>query len=382
MVRTLAPATPQHDNWEALLLEGIADVVVLASAPTDGDQPDGVAVDERRADQIRKLMQEGVPILAVHPCCDSLLAYEVDMAIRDQGRIVVPYLPGVEHPVFEQMLDLTTAEASPLGTVEQIVFERSLVDRERGEVLRQFTRDLPLLRRLLHGIQKLAASGPRTEMMVDPLGPKRHERFSLSNLHVTLSGPPLYPARWSVGPASEADSWRLVVIGSRRRAILEPDATGAWQLHIDGADTITADAWADLAPTWQNVRQALSGDPLPCRAWTALCHDFDAVSSIDRSIRRGRTIELIAEEQTEADSFKGVMAVGGCLTLTVALVVILVAAVIEGLNLPIGAWRGWPLFILLPLVVFLVLQLLGFVVRPASKSTAPSADENGGPGTK
>ena len=50
-------------HWESLLAGDVADVVVVARA-RDGDA---------RADQIRKLLQSGVPLLVSHPIHDSSL---------------------------------------------------------------------------------------------------------------------------------------------------------------------------------------------------------------------------------------------------------------------------------------------------------------------
>ncbi len=372
-LRGIAPGVALRDDWESLLAAG-PDLVIVSAAPMDGDQPDGVADDERRADQLRKLMQEEAPLLVVHPACDTLLAYEIDLACREGGRIVVPYLPGYQHPLFERLAERIAGQ-----TVEQILFERSLPHRDRASVLRQFTRDLPLLRSLLGGVQKLAATGPVTEAMVDPLGPKRKERHSLANLLVNLSGPAPFTARWSVAPVVDEPGGRLIVIGSEGRALLTMPHRGAWSLRIDGDSPQEFIARDDeqLAAAWRTVRQAVDRSQ-PVAVWSSLCHDFDAVGSIDRSIQRGRTVELLADSQSEEDNFKGVMAVGGCLTLTAVLLVLLLAAVVEGLQLPIRdsvAWRFWPMYLLGPIVLFLGLQLLGLFARP--NHPHPSAADTG-----
>ena len=53
------------------------------------------------------------------------------------------------------------------------------------------------------------------------------------------------------------------------------------------------------------------------RAWLAACRDQEAAEAVDRSLARGRTIELFNEEHTEEESFKSVMAMGGCLLLVI-----------------------------------------------------------------
>ncbi|HEX5103277.1 MAG TPA: hypothetical protein VFV87_05675, partial [Pirellulaceae bacterium] len=100
--------------------------------------------------------------------------------------------------------------------------------------------------------------------------------------------------------------------------------------------------------------------------WLDACRDQEAAEAIDRSLARGRTIELFNEEHTEEESFKGVMAVGGCLLLLGALGVVLLATIVEGLQLPLrdwAAWQYWPVYLLAPIVVFLLLQVLQVAIR-------------------
>jgi hypothetical protein len=117
---------------------------------------------------------------------------------------------------------------------------------------------------------------------------------------------------------------------------------------------------------WTRVREALAANSPP-EEWAEVCHDLEVVSVIDRSVQKGRTVELLAEERSEEESFKGVMAVGGCLTLVAGLLMLLLAATIEGLQLPIRnwpAWRLWPVYVLLPVLAFLLLQTLQVIVKP------------------
>src|SRR5205814_10724809 len=101
-------------------------------------------------------------------------------------------------------------------------------------------------------------------------------------------------------------------------------------------------------------------------AWLAACRDQEAAEAIDRSLARVRTIELFNEEHTEEESFKGVMAMGGCLLRVMALGVLFIAVIVEGLQLPMrgwALWRLWPLYLLVPIVAFLLLQLLQLAIK-------------------
>jgi hypothetical protein len=382
LLRQLSPQTRVNDpDWEWLLLEGSVDLVVVSQGKTDGNQADGMAGDELRADQLRKLIAEEVPLLLVHPTCDLLLAYEIDMATRDRRTVLVHHR-GSEHPAFVRLAQMAQGEDNSIGTIEYVTLERGLRERDRAAVLKAFSEDVPLLRRLLGPIKKVTASGPITEAMVDPLGPKRRELPSLANLLVNLQGTATFPSRWSVGPATHQEETRLTLVGSAGQATLVMPAARrggdvTWRLRIEAADgeQLDIDRDEEWIRFWTNIRERLAHRE-PTTDWSAVCHDLEVVSSIDRSIQKGRTIELLAEERSEEESFKGVMAVGGCLTLTAVLLVILLAAVVEGLHLPMRnwpVWRLWPVFILVPVLVFLLLQTLQVLVKPKAGRPGDSA---------
>ena len=396
-LRQLAPrARVNEPEWEGLLLEGTVDLVVVSRGRADAAQADGMAADELRAEQLRKLLAAEAALLMTHPACDLLLAYEVDMARRDAGRLVLTHHRGAEHPALLRLLQLAHGEDKAIGAVEYVTLERGLASRDRGSVLQALAQDVALLRRLLGGVNKVTASGPITEAMVDPLGPKRKELPSLANLLVNLQGASPFSARWSVGPAGARPETRLTLVGSAGRSTLtmvEASAEGEtpwrFELTADGANERLKmgrdEEWRNV---WRRVRETLQSGAAPAD-WADVCRDLEAVSVIDRSVQKGRTIELLGEERSEAETFKGVMAVGGCLTLLAVLGMILLAAAVEGLHLPLRnwlVWRLWPVFILLPVLFFLLLQTLQVFVTPksgrpkaADRATEPATDDSGPP---
>ena len=110
-------------------------------------------------------------------------------------------------------------------------------------------------------------------------------------------------------------------------------------------------------------------------AWLAACRDQEAAEAVDRSLARGRTIELFNEQHTEEESFKGLMAMGGCFLLVMSVAFVLLAAIIEGLQLPMREWRiwqPWPFYLLIPLGAFLLLQFLQLAI----KRDAPAASQS------
>jgi hypothetical protein len=380
-VRRLSSLARVNDTaWESLLLEGSVDVVIVSRGRQDGLQSDGMAADELRADQLRKLIPAGLPLLMVHPACDLLLAYELDMLRLEGNRRVLVHQSGVDHPAFARLQQIASGEDESVGVAEYVTLEHKLSTRDRGKVLNAFSQDMPLLRRLLGSVHKLTASGPITEAMVDPLGPKRRDLPSLANLLINLQGAAPYAARWSVGPSSGREEARLTIVGSNGRATLVmTDVEQIWQWEVEGTHTENErfNRDAEWQAVWQRIRESLVSNVAPSE-WGNVCRDLEVVSVIDRSVQKGRTVELLAEERGEGESFKGVMAVGGCLTLLAVLGVILLAATVEGLHLPIRnwpAWRLWPVFVLLPVLAFLLLQTLQVFVRPKARRADEAVDD-------
>ena len=154
-------------DWEQFLDSDSVDAVLVAA-----DQP------ALRVDQLRKLIQVGMPVLVSHPISPSMLdCYELDMIRRDTKSIVVPNLPARWHPAIAEVEPLlgehshAQIESPQLGTIDQLIFERYLADRGREAVLRQFARDADLMQLLggdattLHALGSGAAGAS-----LDPTG--------------------------------------------------------------------------------------------------------------------------------------------------------------------------------------------------------------------
>ncbi|ADB18568.1 hypothetical protein Psta_3914 [Pirellula staleyi DSM 6068] len=370
-LRKLAPEVQLRSDWEGLLLGSLVDGAIVAGLPQ------GLEASEMRAEQLRKLTQAAVPLLVVHPACETMLGFEVEMIRRDVEAVIVPFSPDAYHPAVALLETWQLAgEESPLGAIEQLVFHRPLEDRSRSSVLVQLARDLSLLRPILGRIRAISATGP-TAKHRDPYisGPKTLP--PLANLHVHVTGEVPFPARWSVEIPATGDHSRVVLVGSRGRGVLTmPPAFADWKLElvtpagntavdlpaIDPYQAVLAD-FAKLALS----REKVAAETLTTGAtWLTAVRDVEAASAVDRSIERGRTIELLNEEINEEESFKGVMAVGGCLLLMVALGAVMLATIVEGLQLPLrnwAVWRYWPAYLLVPIAIFLILQLLQLVIK-------------------
>jgi hypothetical protein len=380
----LAPGARLEDNWESLVLGSMADAVIVARGLTSQARVTGFDDVERRADQLRKLAAAAVPLLVVAPASEAIVGFEIEMIRRDVGGTIVPYSPGRQHPALDRLSNwLTDLDESPVGPIEQILLERQQGDRSRGAVLVQLARDAAIVRRLVGDIRAVSASGPPREAGRDPLGPKPTALPPLANLSVTIGGQLETPVRWSIGPVVDTEGGRLVLVGQRGRCVLHMPEAGPWRLELPGAaaaeiDTQHAAPHVEAEAVLADLKQRMlatrsSGQEAGDGAWLAACRDQEVAEAVDRSLARGRTIELFNEQHTEEESFKGVMAMGGCLLLSATLVMVFVVALVEGLQLPLremGFWQAWPLYVLLPLGVFLLLQLLGFAVK---KEAAPGA---------
>jgi hypothetical protein len=311
-----------------------------------------------------------VPMIVVCPACEAIVGFEIEMIRRDTKAIIIPYVPQASHPVLDHLSQwVLQVDESPVGRVEQVVLEREQADRSRQAVLVQLARDASVMREFIGTIQTVSASGPVTAIGRDPLGPKTKELPSLANLSVHLGGDDGLSGRWSIAPTAGEEVGRLSLIGQRGKVVLQMPATGDWSLLMPGGEVKTEPAYLDddaqQAFSW--LSHAIETDAFyDPESWLAACRDQEAAEAVDRSLARGRTIELFNEEHTEEDSFKGVMAMGGCLLLVMALGVLFVAVIVEGLRLPMRTWplwRLWPFYLLVPIGAFLLLQLLQLAVK-------------------
>ncbi len=368
----VAPDAQWLDHWEALLISGEVDAVIVTP---HGD----TLVFE---DQLRKLVQAKVPLIVVHGWRDALLAYELEMMREEAGGLILPFFPGWGHPALARVADiLSQGESSPVGQPEQIVMERYLTQRDRSNVLAALARDISIVRRLIGQITSISAVGGEPG------------DTSLPHLSVSLTGTTDVAGRWSVAPATEGVAARLTLVGSQGTVVITAhDESQRWTLRIgnETAPNETFESFDEARAILEQLDRERSVLPRDA-SWGAICHDLDAAEQVERSLRRKRTIELRRDSQNEEGAFKGIMSAGGCLLLTLALVVLMVFALIEGIRLPLLDTatvsdvaspvtrthlliRLWPVY---PLVAFLLLQFLVFVAKqPKAEQIETVKSEN------
>ncbi len=152
-------------------------------------------------------------------------------------------------------------------------------------------------------------------------------------------------------PGGQGRAWgfELSVAGSR----LERQLGVEWH----GAD-VALDALAG----------AIAGSPEK-PDWVDAARSAELTETIDRSLKRGRTVELYNEEYSEASTFKGLMSAIGCCLLVVGILVVVVVGVLEDfLRRHVPLVPKWPYVLLGVLGIFLALQLLLLAVRPAARA--------------
>src|SRR3954469_23843737 len=125
---SIAPGmVDRGSEWELLLDRAIADAVLVGH---------GAASNELRAERVKRLATEGMPLLIVHPAFESVLTYyEVDMTRRETGAIVQHYNPLMGHPFAAEAADWVKNGHPTIGPIHQLSCERRVKLADRDEVL-------------------------------------------------------------------------------------------------------------------------------------------------------------------------------------------------------------------------------------------------------
>jgi myo-inositol 2-dehydrogenase/D-chiro-inositol 1-dehydrogenase len=336
-LRTWAPGIELAESWQELLADGVADVIIVAHGPRDD-----------RVEPLRLLFQTGIPVMVSHPVVQSMLDYyELAMNREDGGGEVLPLVPACWHPAVEQLRQMMSpGGAGSLGRVEQIVFDRQLPQRTKEQVLEHFVRDVGLARLLAGDLTKVGAMATTgTEADYSALG-------------IQMSGPSGVVVRWSVRPVEQAPGMRVTVLGEAGSAALSADGDSAWTLtrRAEGGSELWEFAdWDAGEAALDKLAAALDGAQAQ-PDWLDAARDMELADAVERSVHKGRTIDIHYEEHTEQGTFKGMMAAGGCALLMAALALLVVATTAVNWHVPLAEY--WPYILVAVLAVFLLLQSL------------------------
>ena len=371
-----------REQWQGLLEDEVCDAVLVG---VDG-------WSEHRAEQVRTLVQAGRTILIGHPASLSMLwAYELDMILADSSATVIPALATRHHPFIyslKNLVEQSIAGNGPLGPIESLQFERRQPDRDQDSVLTSFARDADVIRVLIGDPSRLMALGGGDA--------------GWANLAVGLSGPDQVSVRWQVAKGHTRELTIQLICERGRLCIDIPErACGVW------AVTQQTDAGiSDILPEFPSetvafqpaevllelLLLAVKGDAdnhsnssIPPAIWPDAARTIELAETIPRSVKRGRGIDLHQEEFSELGTFRGTMASLGCGIIMAGLFILFLATLVGGVARAAGWSFGerlaaiWPYAILTTLILFLILQLLPFLLPKDSGNSdesKPSQSEN------
>ena len=364
-----------REQWQGLLEDEVCDAVLVG---VDG-------WSEHRAEQVRTLVQAGRTILIGHPASLSMLwAYELDMILADSSATVIPALATRHHPFIyslKNLVEQSIAGNGPLGPIESLQFERRQPDRDQESVLTSFARDADVIRVLIGDPSRLMALGGGDA--------------GWANLAVGLSGPDQVSVRWQVAKGHTRELTIQLICERGRLCIDIPERDcGVW------AVTQQTDAGiSDLLPEFPSetvafqpaevllelLLLAVKGDAdnhsnssIPPAIWPDAARTIELAETIPRSVKRGRGIDLHQEEFSELGTFRGTMASLGCGIIMAGLFILFLATLVGGVARAAGWSFGerlaaiWPYAILTTLILFLILQLLPFLLPKDSGNSDES----------
>ena len=372
----LARFKPAGVEWVAVVGEGESLASTLAVVPQASLLASGedllnvpnlslVFVVEPREEYLevaRHLAGQGVS-LGVVPRAEMGLEfiYQLNL-IRDEnpsGWTVFPLFPKLYHPHWEHLQKgIATGRWGP---VLHLQWERMLPTQgSPGFSWKLGTdaliADLPFLQTLAGNLDRVTAvrSGVSEETTV------------LAT--VNLTGPTAIPVTWTAKPGASA-GFRLTVVSTSGNLELTGNEEETLALMEVGSEAkvLTAD-WGTAC--WSDFLRAREGSPTLAN-WQQMQASFDILDGVGRSLTRRRTINLYYETVSERSTFKSQMTAVGCSLLLLTLV-----GLFAGLGVGLLAEEfGWPPFIMkivrilvfAPLFVFLVMQCLVFITRPATE---------------
>lgn len=272
---------------------------------------------------LRDFARDSVPMILDQPACSGIFSVELDMIQRDTLAPLIPFHPPSKHPVISRVAQWTRGR-SPVGQIEQVVIERSVVDRSDNAIRSALARDALILRRLLGNFQRVGAMPAK-------------EVTNLANLNVQLTGEATAVGRWSVNPINDPSGAVLSLIGEQGKITLTMPDEGPWTLNST-EDSIAGELLppVDEAGYANEIKNALASPNVPISpTWEDAFRATDFADTACESVRRGKTLPISNERLTEEDTFKSLMAAGGCLIILVLPLLLLAISLFDGLDIPV-----------------------------------------------
>ena len=356
---------------------GFADSA-MAGIPVPRDLEDALArpgVDaivvggplESRGEWLRRAAAEGFAIIAIHPPGpDSEAYYQVSLSREETGATIVPDTPLRLHPALKAFRQALLA--GEIGTFRGLRLEASSAAMGTSLVRVEFARGVDSVRAILGEIDALTANGdppgedPDLELVV-------HLRTATSQ-------------RAEVRIHSDRSTgMRLALVGSLGSLNLEFDPRAPQQARLirhiaeRTAEPVEFPRWdpheAILAVLTSSLARRETGE-LPSPNLLDGTRAMELSEAVNRSLRRGRTVELHYESISEEANFKSIMTSTGCLIFLAMLIVLPLAMAGPPLGIP---WTLYIPYLILPaLVLFMILQALKLAIR-RPRTARPGGDQ-------
>jgi predicted dehydrogenase len=362
-IRPLAvDSTDRSTDWELLLGQGVVDGVIVGR---------GAATSELRAEQLKRLVTEAIPLLVVHPILESVLPYyEIDMARRETGAIVQHFNPLAGHEVWTRLGEWVRDGHPTVGTIHQVTCERRATSPSRQAVLAHLARDIEVLATVAGDIRRVSAIGPATS------------DASFASLQVQMTATNVPSLRWAVGStAATAPKVQIVLLGERGTVAVRETTGGSEKTQLAMETTGAANEPQELddaspaAAAIARFSTAITSNNTAERAasstWEAATRDMEVVDAVELSLQKGRTIEVFQQQLTEKLAFRGTMAAFGCGLLLIAFFAVVIIAILgaaEGIDVRKTA-SGWSFLLLAALAFFLLLQAVPMLAQKRSSAS-------------
>ncbi len=347
------PPAMQSVSIEAIRSDPGIEAVIVASDRT-----------ETLADAL--MLAEAGKSLLVLPLYgqDLGVIYEMSLVKADAPITLFPIWPLREHPLVVQLRQML--DEGELGAVQYLELNRVLVpdgDAAQPQLLTKrqidgaFLVDVDLLRDL---------GGDYSNVTTLQTG--REE--GLSSLTTTLACDQAPQATWTVKAGSQG-SWQLTVAGMRSTAVLSGDpSVSSLTLEAEGPDfefprQTVAEDWGPAVLASFLAAHERSDDSQP--QWDDIQRGMELLQATDRSLRRKRTIELYFEAHSERSNFKTQMTAIGCCLIMFTLLGVVLVLVGGQAGLAPRIMAVLRIAVFAPLGIFLLLQFLLVLTKPAAK---------------
>jgi hypothetical protein len=371
-IESLAPGvSAESGDWELLLDQATADGVLIGR---------GTATSELRAEQLKRLAAEAVPLLIVHPACDSVLPYyEIDMTRREMGGLVRHYNPVAGHSIFSEMAAWVRDGHPDVGTIHQVTCDRRLRDNSREAVVAQLARDAEPLAVVAGDIRRVSAVGPV----------KGQASFASLQTQMTCGAVPA--ARWSVGGLASAEhDMVMTLVGESGTVALgvsdERDVSQrtGWSLETTAAGEPHGKSLEPFDSAQLAIREfasAVAADSEHRRAaatWEAATRAMEVVDAVELSLEKNRTVDVHQQQLTERMAFRGTMSALGCGLLLLGFFALVFVTMVGGAE---NEGRrhlinSWPVILLAVLAVFLLFQFVPLLIVKRSRPTNSNRDDS------